>query len=105
MKKTITLFFLCLLITSCTTVKLTHEGEKARVLSKDEVTKCQYVGKTTSTTTDKVVGVKRHQIIINDELKMLARNAAHKLGGDTVVAENEEVDGRQTFLIYRCVPQ
>ncbi len=105
MKKNITLCLLSLLITACTTVKLTAEGEKARVLTKDEVTKCQYLGKTTSTTTDKVVGVKRHQIIINNELKMLARNAAHKLDGDTVVAESEEVDGRQSFLIYRCVPQ
>lgn len=92
-------------LSACTWVELSSEGEKARVLSASEVTKCSFVGKTTSTTTEKVLGVKRHENAINDELISLARNSAIRLGGDTVVAEGEAVDGKQTFLIYRCIPQ
>ncbi len=90
---------------ACSWVKLTPEGEKVRVLSADEVAKCSFVGKTTSSTTDKVAGVKRHDNAINDELTVLARNAAMRLNGDTVVAEGVPSEGSQTFLVYRCVPQ
>jgi starvation-inducible outer membrane lipoprotein len=92
-------------LSACSMVKLTTEGEKARVLSAAEVSKCTYVGRTTSTTTEKVVGVKRHDKALNLELVSLARNAARRLGGDTVVAEAPAKDGRQTFLVYRCIPQ
>ncbi|MCP4077849.1 MAG: DUF4156 domain-containing protein [Gammaproteobacteria bacterium] len=91
-------------LSACTMVKLTAEGEKARVLSAEEVTKCTYVGKTTSTTTEKALGVKRHEDALNLELVSLARNAAGRLGGDTVVAEGPEKEGRQSFRVYRCIP-
>jgi len=96
---------LVLSLSACTWVKLTEDGEKARLLSASEVTKCTFVGKTTSSTTAKVIGVKRHDNAINDELTSLARNSAKRLGGDTVVAEGPAVDGKQTFLVYRCIPQ
>ena len=94
-----------LLLSACTFVNLTPQGEKVRVLSADEVAHCHYVGKTTSTTTDKVAGVRRHPNAINYELQSLARNAAQKLGGDSVVADAPEVDGKQVFSVYRCIPQ
>lgn len=92
------------MITACTWVKLSDEGEKTRVLDASEVTNCTHVGKTTSKTTDVVVGVKRHDEAISLELVSLARNAASRMGGDTVVAEGEVVDGQQVFQIYRCMP-
>ena len=93
-----------LLLSACTWVELSPEGEKARVLDASEVTNCTYVGRTTSTTTEKVVGVKRHDEAIKQELTSLARNAASRMGGDTVVADGEITDGRQVFLVYRCIP-
>lgn len=104
LKKFLLLPLLIFSLFACTTVKLTTEGEKARVLSAEEVTKCTYVGKTTSTTTEKVVGVKRHDNALSLELISLARNSASRLGGDTVVAEGPAEEGRQSFLIYRCIP-
>jgi len=92
-------------ISACTWVELTEEGEKARVLSASEVTSCTFVGKTTSSTTAKVIGVKRHDNAINDELVSLARNSAIRLGGDTVVADGPVEDGKQTFKVYRCIPR
>ncbi len=96
---------LLLMISACTFVNLSPQGEKVRVLSADEVASCQYLGKTTATTRDKVAGVKRHPNAISYELQSLARNGAVKLGGDTVVADAPEMDGKQIFSVYRCVPK
>ena len=104
MKITVLNLLIIISLSACTMVKLTTEGEKARVLSAEEVTKCTYVGKTTSTTTEKALGVKRHDDALSLELVSLARNAASRLGGDTVVAEGPEAEGRQSFLVYRCIP-
>ena len=103
-KNILLLSLLISLLSACTWVKLSPEGKKARVLDASEVTNCSYVGRTTSTTTDKVVGVKRHDNAINQELASLARNAASRMGGDTVVADGGMTDGRQVFLVYRCIP-
>lgn len=104
LKKILPLSLLVSLLSGCTWVELSSDGEKARVLTAAEVTNCSYVGKTTSITTEKVVGVKRHDNAINNELISLARNAASRLGGDTVVADGPVESGRQTFLVYRCIP-
>ena len=96
---------LTVLVSACTWVELNEEGEKVRVLSAAEVTKCTFVGNTTSTITEKIVGVKRHENAINYELISLARNSAIKLDGDTVVADGPAVDGNQVFKVYRCVPR
>ena len=93
-----------LLISACAFVDPTLEGEKVRVLESDEVTRCQLLGKTTSSTKDKIAGVRRHQDVIDHELTSLARNSAAGMGGDTVVAASAEKDGKQTFEVYRCVP-
>lgn len=106
MSKIITIYaipFLLLSLTACTWVTLTAEGEKVRVLSVDEVTHCQLLGRTTSNTAAEVAGVRRHDKAIQHELLTLARNSAVNLGGDTIVAETEMLDGKQTFKVYRCV--
>jgi hypothetical protein len=105
LKKSLTFTFVVLLLSGCAVVELSPEGEKTRVLTAEEVTKCTYKGKTTSRTTEKLVGAKRHEKAITEELLMLARNSAINLGGDTIVADGEIKDGMQTFKVYRCVPQ
>lgn len=94
-----------LLLNACTWVELTSEGEKVRILSMDEVSRCQKMGQTTSTTKASVAGVGRHPNAIIDELNTLARNSAINLKGDTVVPTGELQNGQQTYLVYRCVPQ
>jgi hypothetical protein len=46
--------------------------------------------------------VSRNQTRVGEELATLARNSAAQLGGDTVVAITEIVDGSQTFAVYQC---
>jgi hypothetical protein len=93
----------CVSITSCTWVKLTPEGEKVRVLSVEEVSSCNKLGKTEVSLRDKVAGVKRSEEKVKLELETLARNSASNMNGDTVVPDSEIVDGKQTYVIYRCV--
>lgn len=103
--KSAILFMIILPLFACTWVKLTPDGEKVRILSAEEVSNCKRVGQTTSTTSSKLAGIKRHENAILDELKTLARNSAINLEGDTIVADGEMENGQQTYQVYRCVPQ
>jgi hypothetical protein len=84
-------------------VKPTAEGEKARVLSLDEVGSCTKSGKTTVSVKSSIAGVDRNAEKIQHELEMLARNSAVDLKGDTVVPIGKPVDGKQVFEVYRCI--
>ena len=98
------LVFICFLLTSCASVKLTHGGEKARVLSSGEVTNCQKRGATTVSVRATVLSIRRQPTVIADELQILARNSAVNMGGDTVTPISKIDDGQQTFAVYRCIP-
>lgn len=101
--KSVWLMAFCVLVSSCAWVKLTAEGDKVRVLEPQEVSSCKSLGSVTVSLLDKVAGVKRNQQKVEKELKILARNNAVGLGGDTVVPDSGIKDGEQTFKVYRCV--
>ena len=92
-----------MLLNACAWVELTPGGEKVRVLSKQEVSSCKHVGKTTATVADDVAGLKRKEHIVKQNLEMLARNAAAEMSGDTIVPASAIKDGNQTFEVYKCV--
>lgn len=94
-----------LLLSACAWVEPTQQGEKVRVLSAAEVTKCQKVGQTTVSLLAKLGGIERLPERVQDELNVLARNSAAEMGGDTVVPITPVEDGKQTFAIYRCMPR
>ena len=95
---------LTIYVSACTWVDLSPRGEKVRVLTANEVSACKRVGKTTVNTAAKVVGIGRNAPKVQTELNTLARNSAVDLGGDTVVAVDAPVEGRQLFEVYRCMP-
>lgn len=105
MKKTISLCTLAgiLLSSGCAWVKTTPEGEKVRVLDANEVATCKELGNTTVSLVDKIAGIDRSRQKVEDELRILARNSAAKIGGDTVVPISEVSDGQQRFAVYRCI--
>jgi hypothetical protein len=74
-------------------------------MTAEDVTACKRMGKTTVKTAPKVVGLKRHEYKVEEELDTLARNSAVELGGDTVVRVDEPVEGRQVYEVYRCMPE
>ncbi len=92
-------------LTACSFVDLSEEGKKVRLLDADEVTKCTYLGKSTSSTKSKVVGIGRNENVLLEELTNLARNSAINLDGDTIVQDGDIVEGKLKFLVYRCVPR
>ena len=96
--------FLVLNVAACTWVELSPQGENVRVLATNEVTSCEHVGKTTAVTAAKLAGFERHADKVQTELNTLARNSAIEIGGDTVVAVDRPVEGRQVFEVYRCMP-
>ncbi len=93
-----------LVLTACATVKLTHGGEKTRVLSSGEVANCKKRGATTVSVKSTILTVPRQQTVIAKELQILARNSAVNMGGDTVSAISKIDNGQQTFAVFRCIP-
>lgn len=96
---------LTLVVSACTWVEPTVQGEKVRVLTAEEVTKCKKVGQTTVSLLAKLAGIERNAHKVQEELNILARNSAVELDGDTVVPISAVEDGKQTFAVYRCVPR
>lgn len=103
MKQLTILITIAFILTACTWVDLSPEGEKVRVLSASEVTSCKKLGKTIVSLKDKIAGFDRSEEKVQKELEALARNSAVDLKGDTVVSASEIKDGKQTFDVYRCV--
>lgn len=89
----------------CTWIELTPEGEKVRVLSASEVTKCKRKGKTNASVLDGVGGIERLPHEVEEDLELVARNSAPELGGDTVVPITPVKNGKRTFAVYRCMPE
>ena len=92
-----------LLVTGCATVKLTENGEKVRVLDPDEVSTCKKIGQTNTSVTAKALGVSRPIETVTKELASIGRNSAARIGGDTIVPLTVIEDGKQSFIVYKCI--
>ena len=96
------LFAIVVPMFACTWVPLTSEGKSVRILQPSEVTDCEKIAQTTSTTRDQVAMFARTDQKVREELDSLARNEAADLGGDAIVRIGTATDGRQSFDVYRC---
>jgi hypothetical protein len=85
----------------CAFNKLTPQGENVAVLQASEVTRCDRVTATTVNVTSKVV-INRQPAKVAQDLRIVARNRAAALGGDTIVPTTQPTKGEQTFDVYRC---
>jgi len=103
MKHIMVIIFFTVLLSACTWVKLSPEGEKARVLEEREVGSCKKLGNTTVSLKATIAGIERSAEKVKKELEVLARNHARDLNGDTVVPLTEIENGQQTFSVYRCI--
>jgi hypothetical protein len=91
-----------LLMSGCATLKLTEGGQKIRVLDPAEVTSCKNLGRTSTSVTARVI-FERPADAVAKELETVARNSAASMGGDTIVPLTVIEDGKQTFVVYKCV--
>jgi hypothetical protein len=85
----------------CTWVDLTRAGEQVRHAQATEVIACERIGTATARTRDRVM-VARNRDKVADELLMLGRNEAARLGGNVVVEQGPPENGAQVFDVYRC---
>ncbi len=96
---TLSLFFL---VSGCQWVKATSGADQVALVKPVHVDRCRKLGTTTSSVKDRVGFVARKESTVTAELITLAKNEAAKLGGDSIVAVGESVDGAQAFDIYSC---
>ena len=102
--RTLTIFLLALLASACaSTLKLSDGGEKVRVLDPSEVSSCRELGRTNTSVTPVLLGVERPKDAVAKELRIIARNSASRMGGDTIVPLTVIDNGQQTFVVYKCV--
>ena len=99
----ITTACLVLLVSSCSTVPLSEGGKKVRLLEPNEVSSCKKLGKTRTSVTAKALGIPRPPETIAAELASIGRNSAANMGGDTIVPLTVINEGKQTFVVYKCV--
>ncbi len=93
-----------LILSSCTWVKVTSNGESVRLVqSARAVESCKKLGHVTAKVESKII-FNRDTEKVSDELADLARNEAALMGGDTIVPISEINDGRRSFNVYQCFP-
>ena len=103
MKTKLSIIITSILLSACSGISLTEEGEKIRVLEPSEVASCRELGKTNTSVTATVVGIERPEDTISKELQTIASNGAARMGGDTIVPLTVIEAGQQTFMVYKCV--
>ena len=103
MVKYLLLFCISLfLITGCTWVHLTSEGELVQKVESADVEECKRIGEATVSVKDKIAGIGRSNTKVADELLILGQNAASEMGSDTIVQASDMKDGEQSFNVYKC---
>ena len=90
------------LLGACSGLKLTEGGEKVRVLDPEEISSCRNLGRTNTSVTSRIV-FERPADTVAEELQVIARNSAARMGGDTIVPLTVVEEGQQTFEVYKCV--
>lgn len=104
MKKIVATVCFGLILTSCTWVKVTPNGEGVRLVqSVRAVESCKKIGKINTKVESKIV-FNRDPEKVAGELADLARNEAALMRGDTIVPVSEINDGRRNFDVYQCFP-
>lgn len=104
MKKILIAIFGGLILSSCTWVKVTSQGEGVRLVqSAKAVEQCKKLGKVSTKVESKVVFSRDSEKVVG-ELADLARNEAALMRGDTIVPISEINDGRRSFGVYQCFP-
>jgi hypothetical protein len=102
MNKIICIASAAILLSACSSLKLTESGEKVRVLDPAEVSSCKNLGRTNTSVTDRIV-FERPADAVAKELQIVARNSGARMGGDTIVPLTVIEGGQQTFVVYKCV--
>ena len=89
-------------LAACTWVEPTKEGSEVLVVKASNVDTCKKLGTATTSVKHKVGIITRSDEKVAEELTILAKNKAAEMGGDSIVAQGELVEGSMSFYIYKC---
>lgn len=89
-------------LSACTWVKPIDGAEQVSLVKPKIVQACKEIGTATAQVKDRIGFVNRRDAKVTDELIMLAKNEAARMGGDAIVALKQPEDGRQKFTVYKC---
>jgi hypothetical protein len=89
-------------LSACTWVEPTREGSEVALVEAHKVEGCKRVGTAGSSVKHEVGIYTRSEEKVAEELVILGKNKAAEMGGDTIVAQGEPVDGTMKFDVYKC---
>jgi hypothetical protein len=90
-----------LLLAGCTFVQLSDAGAGVAQLGSGDVANCESKGVVSTQTRAKVV-ISRSEEAVREELTVMARNEAAKLGANAIVPIAQPEDGAQSFRAFLC---
>lgn len=92
-----------LALSACTWgIKLDDSARNVRTAWNGDVGSCKEQGKVTVSVMNRVGPVDRSDLKVRDELEVLARNEAAKMGADTIKPLGEPNEGSQPWGAYTC---
>jgi hypothetical protein len=92
-----------LALSACTWgIKPDDGARNVRTAWNGDVGSCREQGKVTVSVMNRVGPVDRSDLKVRDELEVLARNEAAKMGADTVKPLSEPSEGSQQWGAYSC---
>jgi hypothetical protein len=91
-----------LTLAACAWVELEPDADDVRVVAEPDVAGCERLGTARVEVTDRVLAVQRSPSKIEEELDVLARNAAADMGGNRVVAAGPIRDGEREYAVFEC---
>lgn len=96
------IILLTLCLSACSFVQLTDAGAGVVQLGGGDAANCEEKGVVSSQTKDKVL-ISRNAEAVQEELTVLARNEAARLGANAIVPIGEPENGAQRFRAYLCL--
>ncbi|MDF3983743.1 DUF4156 domain-containing protein [Luteibacter sp. PPL201] len=102
MRKALVLFIPLALSACSWGIKLDDGARNVRTAWNGDTSGCREQGKVTVSVMNRVGPVDRSDLKVRDELEVLARNEAAKMGADTVKPMGEPHDGSQDWGAYTC---
>lgn len=86
-------------------IKLDDNARNVRTAWNGDVSSCRDQGKVTVSVQSRVGPIDRNDLKVRDELEVLARNEAAKMGADTIKPLGEPNGGSQEWGAYSCGAQ
>lgn len=94
---------LAILVTGCSWVSVDKGAEDVLVLPAERLAPdCESLGLVTVSVLDRVGVLERHDEEVVEDLDVLARNHAARVGGDTAVPRGPAENGQRRYEIFRC---